>query len=134
MPVSRASSAGSSVSTTAKPPGPSTRPKNCKYVVPSAGDHLLKTCRDRAWFSSVAFERGCQETTYFMLGPPTEERADPIRPAVLPQYHASTNPTHRQLRRVRVEAHDQADNSTSLRLAAAWQRRLNRKSVTATPV
>jgi len=67
MAVSRASSAGSSVSTTAKPPGPSIRPKNCKKFVPSAGDHFSKTCRDRACISSVMFGRDCQETTYFML-------------------------------------------------------------------
>jgi hypothetical protein len=61
MAASRAINAGSAVSTTAKPPVPSTRPTNCKNLVPSAGDHLPKTCRDRSWTSSVALERGSQE-------------------------------------------------------------------------
>src|SRR6185436_13007130 len=98
--TSRAISAGSSVSTTAKPPEPSIRPKNCKYVVPSEGDQLLKTCRDRAWTSSVSVDRGCQETTYFM--PDLRSRmggSDPPRGlSAIP--HVSTDPPHRQRHRV----------------------------------
>ena len=42
--ASLAISAGSSVSTTAKPPWPSTRPRNSLNVAPSEGAHLPNTC------------------------------------------------------------------------------------------
>jgi hypothetical protein len=38
---------GSSVSTTAKPPRPSILSRNCRKLLPSAGDHFLKTCKAR---------------------------------------------------------------------------------------
>jgi hypothetical protein len=42
-PTSLAMVAGSSVSTTANPPRPSTRPRNSLKLLPSEGAHLLKT-------------------------------------------------------------------------------------------
>jgi hypothetical protein len=75
-------------------------PQNCKKFVPAAGDHLPNSSRDRACISSVMFERGYQETTYFMLTS-DRERADRIRPCAPPPYYASTDQAHRQWRRLR---------------------------------